>query len=57
MSWKPVKVFDKDAVPTPLTFDALCAAQAYVGRKQPGAVRVVRVTEEGEREVVETGCL
>ena len=44
-------------VPLPLTFDALSAAQAYVGRNQPGAVRIVRVTEEGEREVVETGCL
>jgi hypothetical protein len=27
-------------------------AQAYVGWNQPGAVRIVRVTEEGEREVV-----
>ena len=40
--WKPVRVFNKDAVPMPLTFDALCAAQAYVGRNQPGAVRIVR---------------
>ena len=55
--WKPVRVFNKDMVPLPLTFDALSAAQAYVGRNQPGAVRIVRVTEEGEREVVETGCL
>jgi hypothetical protein len=55
--WKPVRVFDKDLVPMPLTFDALSAAQAYVGRNQPGAVRIVRVTEDGEREVVETGCL
>ncbi len=39
----------------PLTFSALCAAQAYVGRNQPGAVRIVRVTEDGEREVVEAG--
>jgi hypothetical protein len=51
--WKPVRVLNKDAVPTPLTFDALGAAQAYVGRKQPGAVRIVRVTNDGEREVVE----
>jgi hypothetical protein len=56
-TWKPVRVFDKDMVPMPLTFDALCAAQAYVGRNQPGVVRIVRVTDEGEREVVETGCL
>jgi hypothetical protein len=55
--WKPVRVFSKDMVPTPLTFDALGAAQAYVGRNQPGAVRIVRVMEDGEREVTETGCL
>ena len=53
--WKPVRVFNKDAIPVPLTFGALCAAQAYVGRNQPGAVRIVRVTEDGEREVVEAG--
>ena len=53
--WKPVRVFDKDMVPMPLTFEALGAAQAYVGRNQPGAVRIVRVMEDGEREVVEAG--
>jgi hypothetical protein len=53
--WKPVRVFDKDTVPMPLTFDALSAAQAYVGRNQPDAVRTaVRVTEDGELEVVGT---
>jgi hypothetical protein len=51
-TWKPVRVFDKDTVPLVLTFDALSAAQAYVGRNQSGAVRIVRVTEDGEREVV-----
>jgi hypothetical protein len=55
--WKPVRVFNKDMVPMPLTFDTLSEAQAYVGRNQPGAVRIVRVMEDGEREVVETGCL
>jgi hypothetical protein len=55
--WKPVRVFNKDMVPMPLTFDALGDAQAYVRRNQPGAVRIVRVTDDGEREVVETGCL
>jgi hypothetical protein len=53
--WKPVRVFNKDAVPVPLTFEALSAAQAYVGRNQAGVVRIVRVMEDGEREVVETG--
>ncbi len=48
-------MFNKDAVPVVLTFDVLSAAQAYVGRDQPGAVRIVRVTEDGEREVVEAG--
>jgi hypothetical protein len=55
--WKSVRVFNKDTVPMVLTFDALSAAQAYVGRNQPDAVRIVRVTDDGEREVVETGCL
>jgi hypothetical protein len=51
--WKPVRVFNKDTVLMPLTFDVLSAAQVYVGRNQPDAVRIVRVTEDGEREVVE----
>ena len=55
--WKPVRVFNRDTVPTVLTFEALGAAQVYVGRNQPGAVRIVRVMEDGEREVTETGCL
>jgi hypothetical protein len=52
--WKPVRVFNKDTVPMPLTFDTLSAAQAYVGRNQPDAVRIVWVTEDGERDVVGT---
>jgi hypothetical protein len=52
--WQPVRVFNKDAVPMPLTFDALFAARAYVGRNQPDAVRIVRVTGDGEPEVVGT---
>jgi hypothetical protein len=52
--WKPVREFNKDTVPMPLTFDALSAAQAYVGRNQPDAVRIVRVTEDGERDAVGT---
>ncbi len=53
LSWS-VRVLRSDDVPIPLTFDALCAAQAYVGRNQPGAVRIVQVADDGEREVVET---
>jgi hypothetical protein len=52
-SWKPVKVFKKDAILTPLTFDTLDTARAYAGRDRPGSVRIVQITEEGEREVVE----
>ncbi len=47
-SWKPVKVFKKDAIPTPLTFDTLDAARVHAGRDRPGSVRIVRVTDEGE---------
>jgi hypothetical protein len=54
LSWRPVRVLRTDDVPIPLPFAALCAAQAYVGRNQPGAVRIVRVADDGEREVVET---
>jgi hypothetical protein len=43
--WKPVRVFNKDTVPMVLTFDTLGAAQAYVGRNQPDAVRIMRVTD------------
>lgn len=50
--WRPVRVFDRDMVPMPLTFEALGTAQAYAGRNQPGAMRIVRVAEDGEREVV-----
>ena len=49
---KPARVFNKDAIPIPLTFDAFGAAQAYVGRSQLGTVRIVRVREDGEREVL-----
>jgi hypothetical protein len=47
-SWKPVKVFKEDAIPTPLTIDTLDAARAHAGRDRPGSVRIVRVTDEGE---------
>ena len=53
--WEPVRVFNKDMVPMVLTFDALSAAQAYVVRNQPGAVRIVRVMDDREREVAEAG--
>ncbi len=52
-SWIPIRVFPRDTIPTLLTFDALGAAQAYVGRHRPDAARIVRVTDEGRRLVVE----
>jgi hypothetical protein len=55
--WKPVRVFNKNTVPMVLTFDTLGAAQAYVGQNQPSAVRIVRVTEDREREVIEAGAV
>jgi hypothetical protein len=52
-SWRTVMVFRGDMITTPLTFDSLEEARSYVGRKPPGSVRIVRVTDHGEREVVE----
>ena len=53
--WRPVRVFRGDAVTTPLVFGSLSEARDYADRDRPGQVRIVRVTEEGEREVVEAG--
>jgi hypothetical protein len=50
--WHVVKVFNADAVPMPLTFEALTQALAYVART-PGTLRVVEVTDEGERMPVD----
>ncbi len=52
--WRPVRVYRADAVTTPLTFESLDEARAYVA-KQGGEARVVRVTDEGDREVVGPG--
>ena len=49
--WQPVRVFRADGFTTPLTFASLDEAQAYVARAG-GEARVVRVTDEGDREVV-----
>ena len=56
-SWRPVRVFRGDNITTPLVFGSLSEARSYADRDRPGLVRIVRVTEDGEREVVETGCL
>jgi hypothetical protein len=56
-SWRPVRVGRSDNITKPLVFGSLDEACSYAGRDRPGLVRIVRVTDEGEREVVETGCL
>jgi hypothetical protein len=50
--WHVVSVFDSDAGPTPLTFDTIDQALAYVART-PGTLRIVEVTDEVERLLAE----
>ena len=54
--WHAVKVFNADAVPTPLRCDTLDQAQTYVART-PGTLRIVEVTDDGERVPVDTSTL
>ena len=51
--WHVVKVFNADAVPMPLRFDTLEQARTYVTRT-PGTLRIVQVTDGGERVPVDT---
>ena len=51
--WHVVKVFNADAVPTPLTFDTLEQGRTYVARTA-GTLRIVEVTDDGERVPVGT---
>ena len=47
-----------DKVTTPLVFGSLSEARRPTRTEiGPVLVRIVRVTEDGEREVVATGCL
>src|SRR3954468_18079554 len=46
--WHVVNILDTEVVPTPLTFDTVDQALAYVAR-MPGTLRVVEVSDEGER--------
>ena len=50
--WHVVNIFDADVVPTPLTFDTIDQALAYVART-PGTLRIVEVTDEVERLLAE----
>ena len=52
--WHAVKVFNADAVPMPLRCDTLDQALAYTYRT-PGTLRIVEVTDFGERVPVEAG--
>ena len=46
--WHVVNIVDTEVVPTPLTFDTIDQALAYVARTS-GRLRIVEVTDEGER--------
>ena len=43
-----IAIIDTEVVPTPLTFDTIDRALAYVAQT-PGTLRVVEVTDDGER--------
>ena len=46
--WQVVAIIDTEVVPTPLTFDTIDQALDYI-RRTPATLRVVEVTDEGER--------
>ena len=50
--WRVVRVLNADAVPMPLRFDTLDQARTYIART-PGTLRIVEVTDEGERVPVD----
>ena len=52
--WHVVAIIDTEVVPTPLTFDTIEQALAYTLRAA-GPLRVVEVTDAGERMPVEAG--
>ena len=54
--WHKINVLTADAVPTPLTFEALTQALDYV-RRTPATLRVVEVSDEGERVPVDASAL
>jgi hypothetical protein len=52
--WRPVRTAPPDdAAPVPLVFGSLGGVLGYVERDQPGAVRIIWVTNDGKRLVVE----
>ena len=54
--WRKVNVPTAGAVPRPLTFEALTPALDHV-RRTPGTLRVVEVSDEGERVPVDASTL
>ena len=54
--WHVVNVLNADATPMPLRFDTLEQALDYA-RRTPGTLRVVEVTDTGERVPVEASAL
>ena len=54
--WHKINVLTADAVPTPLTFEALTQVLDYV-RRTPATLRVVEVSDEGERVPVDASAL
>ena len=54
--WHVVNALNADAVPMPLRFDTLEQARTYIART-PGTLRIVEVTDEGERVPVDTATL
>ena len=50
--WRVVNVSNADAVPMPLRFDTLDQALAYLARAS-GTLRIIEVTDEGERVLAE----
>ena len=51
--WRPVRVFRGDNITTPLVFGSLEKARGYADRNRAGQLRIVWVTEDGERQVVQ----
>ncbi len=51
-AWRPIRKFRGEGIAMPLTFRSLNEVQAFAARAA-GEVRVVRVTDEGDREVVD----
>jgi hypothetical protein len=51
--WRPVRVFRGDNITMPVVFGSLEKARGYADRNRAGQLRIVWVTEDGERQVVQ----